>query len=172
MKNAGNFCDAIQEKIENDERDYNVILHQIDLSRSPYSKDNIKAYEQLCKIIIDENIDVIHCNTPVGGLLGRLASQKCKVKKVIYQAHGFHFYKGALLKNWLLYYPVEKWLAHKTDAIITINKEDYELANKKFHLRKNGKVYYVPGVGIDTAQYKNEKTVRVEKRKELGLNIR
>lgn len=166
---AMNRSNSTPEQISMDEKEYGVKHYHIDLARSPYSFQNIKAYKQLCKIIKDEKIDIIHCNTPVGGILGRLAGAKCGVKKVIYQAHGFHFYKGAPKKNWLIYYPIEKWLAHKTDAIITINKEDYELASKKFHLRGCGKVYYVPGVGIDTTQYKNEKTARIEKRNELGL---
>ena len=74
-------------------------------------KSNLKAYRAVCKAINENNIEVIHCNTPVGGMIGRLAGKKCKVKKVIYQAHGFHFYKGAPKKNWLIYYPIEKLLA-------------------------------------------------------------
>ncbi|MEE1116149.1 MAG: glycosyltransferase family 4 protein, partial [Clostridia bacterium] len=135
----------------------------------PYSPKNIKAYKQLCKIIRDEQIDYIHCNTPTGGLLGRIAGKKCGVKKVIYQAHGFHFYKGAPKLNWMVYYPIEKWLAHHTDALITINQEDYELAKTKLKLRRNGKVYYVPGVGIDTTQYALSAKAREEKRIELKL---
>lgn len=148
---------------------HGVHLHHIDLVRSPLSLQNIAAYKQLVKLIRDENIDYIHCNTPVGGILGRLAGKKCKVKRVIYQAHGFHFYKGAPKLNWLLYYPVEKWLAHYTDALITINQEDYELAKKKFKLRNGGKVYYVPGVGIDVAQFAPEGKAPIEKRIELGI---
>jgi glycosyltransferase involved in cell wall biosynthesis len=148
---------------------YGIKLHHVDLVRTPYSFDNIKAYKQLVELIKREKIDYIHCNTPTGGILGRLAGKKCGVK-VIYQAHGFHFYKGAPKKNWLLYYPVEKILArYYTDAIITINKEDFELAKKKFKCRKNGKVYYVPGVGIDISSYGKAEN-RELKRKELGLN--
>lgn len=158
------------EQIKADEEKYDVRIHNIPLSRSPYSPRNIKAYKELVQIIRSENIDYIHCNTPVGGLLGRLVGRKCRVKKVIYQVHGFHFYKGASLRNWLLYYPVERWLAHYTDVIITINNEDYERA-KKFKLRNNGKVYYVPGVGIDTSQYHTDRECRIEKRKELGLGV-
>lgn len=165
---AGNFSGTPDEKILNDEKTYGVNIHQIDLTRSPYSSKNITAYKQLVKLINEEGIEYIHCNTPVGGLLGRLARKKCKVKKVIYQAHGFHFYKGAPLKNWLIYYPIERWLAHYTDAIITINKEDYERA-QGFRLRNNGKVYYVPGVGIDLSQYKLPENTRDIKRTELGL---
>ena len=128
---------ADKEQIKEDQNKYNIKIHNISLARSPYSPVNLKAYRQLVEIIKREKIDYIHCNTPVGGVLGRLAGKKCRVKKVIYQAHGFHFYKGAPFKNWLLYYPVERGLAHYTDTIITINSEDYERA-KKFRLWNHG----------------------------------
>lgn len=165
---AGNFGDTSTEKLKNDHKAYGVNICQIDLARSPYSMKNIIAYRQLVKLIKDENIDYIHCNTPIGGLLGRLAGQACNVKCVIYEAHGFHFYKGAPIKNWIIYYPMEKWLAKKTDAIITINKEDYERA-KKFKLKNNGSVYYVPGVGMDLKQYDIPERIREIKKKEIGL---
>lgn len=165
---AANWTDATEEQIREDEQKYNVKIINIDLARSPYSPKNITAYKQLVKLINEEGIDYIHCNTPVGGLLGRLAGKKCKVKKVIYQVHGFHFWKGAPLKNWLIFYPIERWLAHYTDALITINKEDYERA-QGFRLRNNGKVYYVPGVGIDLSQYELPENTRGIKRNELGL---
>lgn len=165
---AGNFGDTPQEKLKNDEKTYGIKICQIDLVRSPYSVKNINAYKQLVKLIKEENIDFIHCNTPIGGLLGRLAGQECGVTRVIYEAHGLHFYKGAPIKNWIIYYPIEKWLAKKTDAIITINKEDYERA-KRFKLKNNGKIYYVPGVGMDLKQYDIPEQIRETKRNEIGL---
>lgn len=165
---AANWSGAEEGQIELDEKEYGIKIHNIPIARSPFSKSNITAYKQIKKLIKEENIDYIHCNTPVGGLIGRLAGKKCKVKKVIYQAHGFHFYKGAPKKNWLIYYPIEKWLAHRTDAIITMNNEDYESA-KNFKLRKGGKVYLVHGVGIDLSLYENLNVDRAEKRAELGL---
>lgn len=166
---VANRSASTPEQIKIDEQEYGVFLRHADISRSPFSKSNIAAYKQIVKLIKDEDIDYIHCNTPVGGLVGRLAGKKCKVKKVIYQAHGFHFYKGASKKNWLIYYPIEKWLARYTDAIITINKEDYETA-QKFKLKKGGKVYYVPGVGINTKEFApGDAEVGKLKRKELGI---
>lgn len=165
---AINYSSVDPAVLKSDSEKYSVYLHHVNFCRNPYSVSNFHAYKELVSLIKKENIDYIHCNTPVGGLLGRLAGKKCKVKKVIYQAHGFHFYKGAPLKNWLIYYPVERWLAHYTDAIITINKEDYERA-QGFKLRNNGKVYYVPGVGIDLSQYELPENTREIKRKELGL---
>ena len=158
-----------REKMDKIQDAFDVKLYHVDFIRSPYSFRNFKAYKQLLKIIKSENIDYIHCNTPTGGILGRLAGKKCKVKKVIYQAHGFHFYKGAPKKNWLLYYPIEKWLARYTDALITINQEDFGLAKAKMKLRNGGKVYYVPGVGIDITQYHTGVDLRLEKRNELKL---
>lgn len=166
---AANWSGAKKEQVEKDQKEFNVHIVHLDLSRNPCSLKNVNAYKQLVELIKKEKIDYIHCNTPTGGVLGRLAGNKCGVKKIIYQAHGFHFYKGAPKVNWLLYYPVEKWLAHKTDALITINQEDYELASRKFHLRANGKVYYVPGVGIDLTQYTSLKEKKAKLRKEIGL---
>ena len=166
---AANWQDADPSQIATDEKAYEIKIKSVPISRNPLAKTNFTAYKELVAFIKQENIDYIHCNTPTGGILGRLAGKKCKVKKVIYQAHGFHFYKGAPKINWLVYYPVEKWLALYTDALITINSEDFELAKAKLRLRKNGKVYYVPGVGIDTSQYNLSEKSREEKRRELGL---
>lgn len=166
---AGNWKYANdQERIE-DEKKYGIHIYQIDFVRTPYHPGNIKAYKQLKEIVEKEKFDVIHCNTPIGGVVGRLLGKTCKVPTVIYQAHGFHFYKGAPALNWLIYYPIEKWLAHKTDALITINQEDYQRA-QAFKLRGNGKVYYVPGVGIDIEKYKPRDEVRNQKRAELGVS--
>ena len=166
---VANWHGAEKGQIEKDEEKYGIKIKNLPISRNPFDKSNLSAYKQLVEFIKQEKIDYIHCNTPTGGILGRLAGKKCKVKKVIYQAHGFHFYKGAPKKNWLVYYPVEKWLAKYTDALITINKEDFELASKKFRLRNNGKVYYVAGVGIDSKQYLLDGKLRDEKRAELNL---
>ncbi len=96
----------------------------------------------------------------------RVACRRNKDIKVIYTAHGFHFYKGASWLNWLLYYPIEKWLSRYTDILITINKEDYERAKKDF---KAGRVEYVPGVGVDVEKYSGAVVDPKAKRKELGL---
>ena len=165
---AGNWGYKDDYERREDERKYGIHIYQIDFIRTPYHLGNIKAYYQLAKIVEKEQFDVIHCNTPIGGVIGRLLGKRYKTPSVIYQAHGFHFYKGAPLKNWLFYYPAERWLAHYTDAILTINKEDYERA-KKFKLKNNGKVYFVPGVGIDTSQYHSDRQLRLEKRRELEL---
>ncbi len=160
---AANF----NEKIDNFE-DLGVIKHDIDFNRNPISFDNFKALKQLKKILSDNNFDIIHTQSPSGGAVTRIAAIKSRKKgtKIIYTAHGFHFYKGAPLKNWILFYPIERWLARYTDVLITINKEDYIRAKKLF---KDKKVEYIPGVGIDTKKFNKVVVNKLAKRKELGL---
>lgn len=134
-------------------------------------KDNWTAYKNLCQVMETGDIQAIHCNTPVGGLIGRLCGRKYRVDKVIYTAHGFHFYKGAPLFNRTVLKWAEKIMARWTDAIITMNREDFEAA-KKFRLRKGGKVYYVHGVGITLKDFEGLESLRESKRAELGLQER
>lgn len=128
-------------------------VFEVPFSRSPYSTSNIKAYKALKKIINENNYDAIHCHTPMGAVVTRLAAKKARKKgtKVIYTAHGFHFYNGASKKNWFLFYPVEKYLAKYTDCLITINHEDYNLAKAKDFKAK--KIYFINGVGVDISKF-------------------
>ena len=130
--------------------------------------DNRTAYKNLCRVMEHGNITAIHCNTPIGGMVGRLCAKKYHVDKVIYTAHGFHFYKGAPLINRTLLKWAEKIMARWTDAIITMNQEDYEAA-KKFKLRKGGKVYFVHGVGITLKDFEGLDHLRQQKREEMGV---
>ena len=143
--------------------------YDINFERFPFKINNIKAYIKLKEIINSEDYEIIHCHTPVASILTRLASIKSRKNgtKVIYTAHGFHFFKGSPLINWLIYYPIEKICSYFTDLLITINKEDYSLAKKKMKAKK---VYYIPGVGIDTKKFSNIIVNKEQKRKELGIN--
>lgn len=127
-------------------------VYDVPFSRSPKSTDNIRAYKQLKAIIEKENYDIIHCNTPMGGIVTRLAAQKTRKSgtKVFYTAHGFHFYKGAPAANWLIYYPIEKVMATLTDVLITITREDEKLARDK---RFKTNVAYIHGVGANEKKY-------------------
>lgn len=125
-----------------------LILHKIPFERSPFKISNIKSFRLLNNLIKQQNYDYIYCHEPVGGAMGRLAG-KANNKYVMYIAHGFHFFQGAPLKHWILYYFFEWFLSFFTDTIVTICKEDYNHA-KKLHARK---VYYIPGIGVDFNKY-------------------
>lgn len=129
-------------------------VFEVPFERSPYSPKNFRAYRVLKKIIDEGGYDIIHCHTPMGGVCTRLAARDVRKKgtRVFYTAHGFHFYKGAPLINWLFYYPVEKYLARFTDVLVTINQEDYDLAKKKRF--KAGRIEKINGVGVDLSRFK------------------
>lgn len=146
---------------------YCDMYYDIPFERTPWKPGNLRAYRMLKAVIDGENYDLIHCHTPVGAMIARLAARDARKKgtKVIYTAHGFHFFKGAPAANWLLFYPAEWALSFGTDVLITINREDYVRAKKHLHA---GRVEYVPGVGIDTARFRENRVDPLEKRRELG----
>lgn len=147
-----------------------LILHHIDIRKSPFQiTKNTKAFLQLKQIIRKEQISLVHCHNPMGGVVGRLAAKASgREPYVVYTAHGFHFYEGAPKKNWLLYYTAERFLAAFTDRIITINREDYERANR-FRLKEHGCVEQIPGVGVNIEKFRKKPELREIKRKELEI---
>ena len=169
---AANFADESvwtkerTARFEADLREMGIVAHQIDFSRSALNLSGHRtAYRQLLELLRREEFDFIHTHTPSASALGRMAASKTKTK-VIYTAHGFHFYDGAPLKNWVIYYPIEKALSGKTDVLITINKEDFARANAKFSARE---MVYVPGVGVDTKKFA---PVSESERDELCASLR
>ncbi len=149
---------------EGEQFDYCDKKHKITMERSPFKLNNIKAIKQMTKLVEDEKFDIVTCHTPMGGVVTRLAVRKLRRQKiqsdaewsptkmqVLYTAHGLHFFKGAPLINWLLYYPIEKWLSKYTDKLILINQEDYNtVIAKKFKAKK---IYKIDGVGVDAGKF-------------------
>lgn len=149
-------------------REWGCQVYHIDTSRSPISFGNISSIKQIRDIVRNGHYDIVHCHTPLAAMATRLACKELRENglKVIYTAHGFHFYNGASLKNWLIYYPVEKWLSKYTDVLITINREDYNRAKNKFY---SNRIEYIPGVGIDLDKFKFKNENREKIRAELKI---
>lgn len=153
-----------KEKLDN----LGVEFKQVDFeSKNPFSNQNLKAYKQLKNILETEKYDLIHCHTPIAGLITRLAAVKCRRKGtcVIYTSHGFAFTADSSKKSWLIYRTMEDFGSRFCDAIITINKEDYNNA-KKMHCKK---VFYINGVGVDTEKYRDVDIKRSQYRKSIGV---
>jgi len=139
--------------------------HQVDLSRNALAfRSNLKAFGQIMALLRRHGFRFLHCHSPMGGFCGRLAGRFTGTP-VVYTAHGFHFYDGAPLPNWLLYYPTERLLAHFTDVLVTINHDDFRRAGT-FAARK---VVHVPGIGVDTKRLARRDADRARLREELGL---
>lgn len=143
-------------------------VYNIPFARSPKSMDNIEAYRQLKKIINSGKYNIIHCNTPMGGIVTRLAARSARKNgtKVFYTAHGFHFYKGAPIKNWIVFYPIERLFSRFTDVLITITHEDYAFAKERFYCD----VEYIHGVGVNESRYHSVcKDEQLKIREEFGI---
>lgn len=142
---------------------------QIDIERSPINFKNISAYKQLKELFIEHQFALIHCHTPMASFLTRLVNRNSQLKntKILYTAHGFHFYKGAPTLNWLIYYPIEKYLSRYTDGIVTINNEDYNLIKNKWNTIKSN-YYLIDGIGVDNTRFNSidynlKNSLRIEK---------
>ncbi len=146
-----------------------VKLYKLSMQRSPFDRSNLKGYKEVKEIIEQGHYDTIWTNEPVMGMLTRLAARKARKRgtQVIYMAHGFHFYQGAPKKNWMIYYPIEKWMARYTDKLITINKEDYKFAQKHFSCP----VFHIHGIGADSKRFHPiSPEEQQQRRKELGFD--
>lgn len=150
-------------------REWGCHVYHIDTSRSPISFGNVRAIKQIKEIVKKNHYNIVHCHTPLAASVTRISCKNLRKigVKVIYTAHGFHFYDGAPIKNWVIYYPIEKWLSRYTDVLITINKEDYKRAKAEFNASR---IEYVPGVGIDVDKFKQNIIGRQKIRNELGID--
>ena len=158
---AGNFTTKISKELKTATKN----CYNLPLQRNPLNINNINALKRLLILIKKNNYDLVHVHTPVASVIGRFACI-LTATKCFYTAHGFHFYKGAPLINWLIYFPIEWCLSFFTNTIITINKEDFNLA-KKYMFAKN--VDIMPGVGVDIEKFANVKIDKLVKRKELNI---
>lgn len=143
----------------------------VPFSRNPVDPQNIRAYNTMREVFArHDEIRLAHVHTPVAAFVTRMAAASCEFRgKMLYTAHGFHFYNGAGIPNWLVFYPLEVMAARYTDGLITINREDYDRA-LRFRLKAGGAVHYVPGVGLNLHLYeRGDDLTRREVRRELGV---
>ena len=152
---AANMENQIYRFDQKDLTESGIRIHHMDIQKSPFAlNSHRKVIRELTDLIRRENIGLIHCHTPVGGYLGRMTGKRSgdAGRKVLYTAHGFHFYDGAPRIQAAVFRSVEKKLAKMTDVIITINEEDYRNAGD-FQMKPGGKVYRIPGIGLDLEHF-------------------
>ena len=168
---VGNTCTPEKvEELKHDLDDAGVAYHQVDFARNPIHVGRLfQAYLQVKCLCQRQGYEFIHCHTPIGSVVSRMVGRRCGIP-VMYTAHGFHFYKGAPLKNWLLYYPVEKFFARWTKTLITITDEDFARAKEKLPIKQ---VEHIHGIGVDLDYYdksdREREFIRRSYRQQLGI---
>lgn len=167
FKNGSTFSEESAKQLKKELIEQGVRCFHVDFSRSPVQiGKHVQCYHTVKRLMLENQYLFCHCHSPIGGAIARIAGHATKTK-IIYTAHGFHFFKGASVLNWAIYYPIELLLSYWTNCLITINKEDYYRAKYKFHAKKT---VYIPGVGIDSNKFQNLGISREQKRQELGLS--
>ena len=167
FESPGNISKKAAKDLENELIVRNIKCIQLDFKRGIGSlKSNFSIFVKLRKLK-RENYDVVHIHSPIAGILTRLAFINSKAK-IIYTAHGFHFYRGGPYLSWVIFYPLEKMLSYCTDILLTINNDDTNLAKKRFHAKK---VIHIPGVGInwEKFQFRKEQDYNCKQKEEYGL---
>lgn len=141
-------------------------------NRNPFDGGLWESIKIVRDLIREQQYDVVHCNTITGSIVARLAAMPFRKRglKVFYTDHGLHFFKGASLSRWVMGYPIEKLLAGSTDVLITVNKEDYQMANR--HLRACGAIEKIDGIGVDLSRFRDfsfQNESRDDVREKIGL---
>lgn len=169
FKNPGSITDERVKELKQRLIIMNADIINISIPRNIDFLAIILAYREVRDILDSEYYDLIHCQSPIGGAIARIAAKNTKKNgtKIIYTAHGFHFYTGSPIKNWIVFYTVEKYLSRYTDVLITINKEDFNRAKRKFNAKM---IVYLPGIGIDILKFSQNKIDINMKRATLGIS--
>ena len=152
------FCKELEEN--------QIEWFQVDFSRKAFNVwKHISSLKQLVCLIKERKYSFVHTHTAIASAITRVATKKTNTF-VIYTAHGFSFYKGCPAKNKIVFFPVEWLLSNYTDILITINNEDYEIAQRSFKAKKVERIH---GVGIPIKDFVGSKDIRNRVRNSLGI---
>lgn len=148
----------------------------VEWSRNPLDLQNLTVAPRIIsEVMSQEKYDIVHVHTPVAAFVTRYALNGWRNQgkpKIIYTAHGFHFYSGAALMRNAIFLTLEKLAGLWTDYLVVINYED-EKAAKRYRLVPPERVRYMPGIGVNLQQYSpdvNPAEVALV-RQELGLGL-
>lgn len=150
-------------------------VHEIGWTRNPTDLVNLTAAPAtLQHLVVEHGYDIVHAHDPIAAFVTRYALRRLRRRnglRVVYTAHGFHFYRGAPRTQSALFRGLERLASDWTDRLIVINQEDLAAA-RTFPLARRGGVVYFPGIGVDTTGYAPEAvdaSAVSEVRRELGV---
>ena len=130
-------------------------VHDVEWSRSPWRLDNFtRSLRRVREVVRAGRYDLVHVHTPVAAFLARAALRGLRRTgrgpRVVYTAHGFHFYRGAPPARAALFRGAERLAGRWTDGLLVINPEDHAAALERRIVTDERRVWLVPGVGVDT----------------------
>jgi glycosyltransferase involved in cell wall biosynthesis len=134
---------------------------------------NARGGAILREVVQRGDYDIIHLHTPIASMVGRLALHSRKRRpRVIYTAHGFHFYQGGAWGRNLAFIAMEKFAGYWTDALVVINDEDLQSA-RRLDLVPKERIFYMPGIGVDVERFTPTlSSINARERLRLDLEIK
>ena len=133
-----------------------------------WSLKNLVCIRKIRKILLENHFDCLILNTALAAFCVRAAVKRGNRPKIINTVHGYLFSKNSGRVRSLLFFLCERAQRHKTDAIITMNAEDYRTATR-FGLT-DGRVYRTRGMGGKIrAQISNPENLRAEYARESSF---
>ena len=148
----------------------------VEWSRNPFDPRNLLAAPQVIRdLVTREKYDLVHVHTPVAAFVTRYALKDIRKQlgmRVIYTAHGFHFYRGGNFFRNFAFINLEKLAGRWTDYLVTINHEDKE-ASVAYNLVPAARSRYMPGIGVDLKYYNRHRVSEaaiLQVRQELGID--
>lgn len=150
--------DAAAQGISNNQTCADSFDHVFDVqwSRNPFDLHNLAAAPRRIRALVETNrYDLVHVHTPIAAFLSRFALRRLRKTlgiRIIYTAHGFHFYQGGQPVKNAVFRLMEKLAGRWTDYLVVINRED-EAAARRYRLLPSDRVRYMPGIGVDACHY-------------------
>jgi glycosyltransferase involved in cell wall biosynthesis len=133
---------------------YGVKAHYIKEMRREinFSADR-KAYADLKAIIKKFKPDIVHTHAAKAGALGRLAAAACGVPVIVHTFHGhvFHSYFSPFKTR--LFLEIERYLAKKSSAIVTISELQKDEICNRFKVCHANKAHVIP-LGFDLSRFR------------------
>jgi glycosyltransferase involved in cell wall biosynthesis len=127
---------------------------EVSWSRNPLDRRNLFAARRRVRdVVATQGYDLVHVHTPVAAFVTRLALRglrRAGWPRVIYTAHGFHFYRGGPQPRSAAFRALEKLAGRWTDYLVVINREDEQSARR---LVPPERVRYMPGIGVEVNRY-------------------
>src|SRR5262249_27214035 len=112
---AGWRVDAMARRISSSDACLHAFYRVLEMpwSRNPLHPQNLfPTPARVREIVTRERYDIVHVHTPVAAFVTRLALRHLRHAggpRVVYTAHGFHFYEGGPRLRGAVYRMLEQW---------------------------------------------------------------
>jgi len=144
-----------------------ITMHPLPMQRELRPLGQAKAAWELVNLLKRERPHVLHCHTPIAGLLGRWAGKVAGVPRRLYTVHGFHFHDGSSPAARAAFIALERLGAIAGHDLLFVSREDLEAA-KTIGLAARETLHFT-GNGVPVAAIRRAASQPPKTREQLGI---